>query len=86
VGAGRNRGKTEHGESKKVGCKVHYTSTRMYCAPSLARIYRKGRASEHIKHGPALPPGDASRLSLQGRYSQDLLEWIDNQVNLFCQI
>jgi len=46
----------------------------------MARIYRQGRLSEHIKHGPALAAGIANRFSLQGRYSPELLQWVDEKV------
>jgi len=75
--AGHYRSKVEHGESKKVGCKVHFTVKELYCALTMARIYRQGRLSEHIKHGPSLAPGTANRFSLQGRYSAELLQWVD---------
>jgi len=51
------RSKVEHSESKQEsGVQIQFTVAKLYCAPSMARIYQ-GRLSEHIKHGPALAPG-----------------------------
>jgi hypothetical protein len=82
MSAGHYRSKIEHGKSKKVGCQVHFTISQLYCAPTMARIYRQGRISDHIKHGPALAPGTANRFSFQGRFSPELLQWVDKKVRL----
>jgi len=48
----------------------------------MARFYRQGRLSEHIKHGPGLAPEIANRFSLQSRFSPELLQWVDEKVQL----
>lgn len=64
----------------KVGCSVNFTVQQLYCAPELARIHRRGRLSDHVNHGAALPAGSDPRLMRQGRFSKDLLDFVDRRL------
>lgn len=73
----KSTAKIAKGDSKKRGCKAHFSVSQCYADETVARITCPGVGLQHANHGKM---AEGTKFAVEGKLSDSMLDWIGRRL------